>query len=156
MLSSSYLGAWDLFDDDGNPRDRVARIKAVNAVTLPGIRGKIEENRRPVLTLEDSRGNEWPKKLIVNATIGEVIAGMYGPNVRGWSGKLIALYPTTTRGARGGTVDCVRVRPTAPTAKPAEKGPDRPVDEAMRERQMRESGELPAEPPATRQPGEEG
>lgn len=153
-----YLGAWDFLDDDMRPIKRVAEIAAVNAVTLEekNVNGaKIKANRKPVLSFKNT-----PKKLIVNATIGTAIAGMYGNDVRQWPGKKILLYGTTTRGARGGTVECVRVAPTPPkgAATPIES---RPVDEAMRERQMREAGELPDDAPATeerrtREPGEEG
>jgi hypothetical protein len=152
-----FFGAWDFLDEEMRPVKRVAEILAVNAVTLEekNVNGaKIKANRKPVLSFKNT-----PKKLIVNATIGAAIAGMYGNDVRQWPGKRILLYGTTTRGARGGTVECVRVAPTPPkgSATPIES---RPVDEAMRARQMREAGELadapPGDEPRAREPGEEG
>jgi len=135
---SEWLGAWDFYDADGNARDRVGRVVAVRAVQLPGT-GEMKANRKPVITLADSRGVEWPKKLIVNATIGKTIQSMYGPNPKGWTNKLVALYASTTRGARGGMVDCVRVRPEPPRGQ-AQAAPDRPVDPEMRAAQVAEMG----------------
>lgn len=134
MMDREYLGAWDL------PTERTAEIVDVRGVKLPGA-GEIKANRKPVLTFKNTE-----KKLIVGATIGKTIAGMYGPNVEDWKGKRITLYATTTRSKGGETVECVRVRPTIPTA-PARGIESHPVDEAMRERQMRGAGELPSAQP---------
>lgn len=150
------LGAWDFLNEDGSPNDRVAKIKAVDEVTLEGIAAKgIKKNKKPVLTLEDARGRVWKKKLVTNVSICETIASLYGNDVRAWPGKLITLYATTTRGAKGGTVECVRVRPERPQtgARTPNTEPQRPVDEAMRERQI-EQASGPTEPAvAPREPG---
>jgi hypothetical protein len=150
--ANEFLAAYDL------PTDRTATIKRVRGVELPGT-AEIKASKRPVIEFEKTA-----KKLIVNATNGKTIAAMYGPNVEEWKGKRITLYATTTKAKGGGIVECVRVRPTIPKAS---AGPieSQPVDEAMRERQMRGAGEpaAPASddaPPAaasrTREPGEEG
>lgn len=161
-----YLGAWDFLDDDMKPIKRVAEIADVKSIQLEEKKfngATIKANRKPVLSFKNT-----PKKLVVNATIGGVLASMFGPDVRQWPGKRILLYGTTTRGARGGTVECVRVATTPPkgAATPIEA---RPIDEAMRARQMREAGEDPdarsgesadvcnaAAAATTREPGEEG
>jgi hypothetical protein len=54
------------------------------------------------------------KKLWCNKTNGRTIADLHGSDVNGWVGKRVTIYPTTTRGAAGKTVDCIRVRPVAP------------------------------------------
>lgn len=132
MTDREYLGAWDL------PRERTAEIVDVRGVQLPGA-GDIKASRRPVITFKNTE-----KRLIVNASIGKAIAGMYGANVEDWRGKRVTLYATTTRSRGGDVVECVRVRPTIPGPRTATTGvPSQPVDEAMRERQQRGAGELP-------------
>lgn len=147
MMDRPTLGAWDFLDAEGKSVDKIARIKAVNAEMLEGIPGKIAANRKPVLTLEDGHGVEWGRKLICGVTICQAIEGMYGSNPAGWPGKLITLYASTTKGQRGGTVECVRVRPTPPKRKGqrepvADDAPSGPVDEAMRQRQIDEASAL--------------
>lgn len=159
MEARPTLGAWDFLkkekDGSSTPIDRTARIKSVDEVTLKGVQGKgIKAGRKPVITLEDARGVEWQRKLVCGVTICETIAGMYGPDVRKWPGKLITLYGTTTRGASGGTVECVRIRPERPktNAKLSDQ-PTGPVDEAMRERQVQEAGGAETPPDGPREPG---
>ena len=123
MMDQNYLGAWDF------PQDRVGIIERVEGVKLPGA-GEIKENRKPVLSIRGAT-----KKLIVNATIGKTIAGMYGPNTDDWVGKRITMYATTTKAKGRGTVDCVRVRPVIPTG-PGEAISSMPVNEDMRARQI--------------------
>ena len=128
MTDNSRIGAWDLLDDNGQARDRVAEIVKVEAETLKGT-GKIKASRKPVLYF---KGTE--KSLIAGATICKAISQMYGPNTSAWIGKRVCLYATTTSSADG-EVECVRVRPQIPRGK-AEPVPSRPVDEAMRQRQV--------------------
>lgn len=56
------------------------------------------------------------RKLVLNVTNAETIAGMHGPEIEGWTGKAITIYPTTTRFGRD-TVDCIRVRKRKPASK---------------------------------------
>lgn len=142
MMDREYLGAWDV------QADRTAEITDVRAVKLKG-NGTVKANKKPVITFKNTE-----KKLIVGATIGKTIAAMYGPNVEDWVGKKITLYATTTQAMAGDTVECVRVRPTIPKSK-AKGIESQPVDEEMRERQMRAAGDEP-EPngaPQGREPG---
>lgn len=149
MMDRPTLGAWDFYDENGKSMERIARIKAVNEVKLEGIPGKIAANRKPVLTLEDSQGNEWDRKLICGVMICEAIASMYGSDVRQWPGKLITMYPDVTKGQRGGKVDCVRVKNVRPNpGAKTSKAPTGPVDEKMRQKQIDE-----ASAPPTREPG---
>ena len=132
MMDRDTLGAWDF------PRDITATIVSVESVKLPGA-GKIKASRRPVIAFKGS-----PKVLIVGATTGKTIAAMYGNDTAEWIGKRITLYATTCRGADGSTVECVRVRPMIPTEKGAPI-PPQPVDQEMREKQMKASGEMPTD-----------
>jgi hypothetical protein len=61
-----------------------------------------------------------PKKLWCNKTNGRSIKALYGP-IEQWEGKRITIYPTTTRGAGGATVECIRVRNVAPPEKDGAK-----------------------------------
>ncbi len=136
MLDKEYLGAWDL------PRDVHVMIEAVHKARLEGT-GQIKANSRPVMSF---RGTE--KKLIVNATIGTTIQGMYGPDTEDWIGKRITLYATQCASKGGAMVDCVRVRPKPPAAKEkTESVASQPVDEEMRAKQDAAMG---------REPGEDG
>lgn len=131
FMDRDYLGAWDF------PQDRTGTIVAVDEGRLPGT-GEIKANRKPIITL---KGTE--KKLIAGATICKVIGSLYGNDMANWPGKRITLYATTCKGKKKGeVVDCVRVRPIVPTG-PGAPIPSQPVDEAMRERQMRAAGEEP-------------
>lgn len=122
MMDKTYLGAWDV------PTDKTAEIVSVVAEKLPGVPGEIKPNKRPVISF---KGTE--KKLIVNATIGKTIASLYGADVTNWIGKKITLYASTTR-AKGMEIECIRVRPQAPTGQAAPIQ-SQPVDEDMRARQ---------------------
>jgi hypothetical protein len=121
-MGKNFIGAWDCLED------RVVTITRVQIADLPGT-PSIKANKRPALSFDKT-----DKKLLVNATIGDTIARLYGPNVLDWIGKRITLFATTDRGQGGKSVECVRVRPAVP------KGPDTgvpklPVDEEMRKRQ---------------------
>lgn len=73
---------------------------------------------RPVLYFEGKA-----KGMVVNATINDTLTALYGPELEGWVGKRITIYPTTDdRGGQERMV--VRVRPTVPPAKAAPKPAD--------------------------------
>jgi hypothetical protein len=122
FFDKEYLGAWDL------PRDITVQIEAVTKAKLEGT-GQIKANSKPILAF---RGTE--KRLIVNATIGATIAGMYGPQTEDWVGKRVTLYATQCSSKGGQMVDCVRVRPAIPKGK-AEALASQPVDTDMRAKQ---------------------
>lgn len=147
MMGAQYIGAWDV------PKDSTATISKVEVAELPG-NGRMKANKKPVLSFRNTE-----KRLVVNATIGNTIASLYGTDVEQWIGKQITLYATTCRAADGsGQVDCVRVRPKIPTAR---GGPivSHPVDEDMRSRQISamENQDVGAstETPRMREPGDD-
>lgn len=89
-------------------RDVVVEIESVSQGTL-GRGGK--ESKKPVIKMTGKK-----KKFALNKTNGKIIASLYGPDVSLWKGKLLTLYGTTTQFG-GETVECIRVRPVAPSGK---------------------------------------
>lgn len=55
------------------------------------------------------------KGLVLNKTNAQLIAEQHGDEIRDWSGKEIAIYPTTTDFG-GERVDCIRVEQFVPEA----------------------------------------
>jgi hypothetical protein len=53
------------------------------------------------------------KRLVINKTNAKVVAKLHGNETDEWVGKKIAMFATTCQ-AFGETVDCIRIRPTAP------------------------------------------
>jgi len=99
----NYIAACDL-----DSRDVTVTIKDVRACKLRSAQG---EDKRPVASLQES-----DRCFVLNKTNCETISGLYGDKIKGWIGKRITLYPTTTQVARK-TVDCIRVRNRVPPAK---------------------------------------
>jgi hypothetical protein len=102
MFDSQYLGAWDLVG-----RDVTVTIREVEAgkLTAPGGR----TSKKPVIYFQ---GKE--KGLALNKTNAKIVAAMYGTDTEHWVGQQITIYPTKTE-MQGETVDCIRVRPGAPS-----------------------------------------
>jgi hypothetical protein len=129
-LGKIFLGAWDCAED------RTLTITKAELAQLPGVPGRIKGGQKPVLSFKGT-----DKKLIVNVTIGTTIAGIVKSSKPSeWVGHRITLYAAWDRGGGGGQVECVRVRPKAPTG-PDTGVPVLPVDEAMIARQSVAAGE---------------
>ena len=107
---SDYLAAVEF-----KGRDVTMTIASVKRDDLMMKGGKSET--KPVLTFR-----ERPKKLVLNKTNASIIADLYGTEATAWVGKRITLYPTKTQCGRA-TVDCIRVRETAPVGHQATAGP---------------------------------
>ena len=87
----------------------------VRAFTAEKMFANGKQQTRPVRYFEGKA-----KGMVVNATINDTLTALYGPELEGWVGKRITIYPTTDdRGGQERMV--VRVRPTVPPAKPAQK-----------------------------------
>jgi hypothetical protein len=151
MFDSKYLGAWDLMGQDVT----VTIAKVVGAV-VEGEGGL--KKRAPIIFFKG-----WDKPMVANKTFVATMKLVYGvTKVPGYIGKRCTLYATTCKGARGGIVDCVRMRPV----KPASPGVPQsaigtvPVDQEMRRNQIEQAGEMPVrskqqqQGPA-REPGED-
>jgi hypothetical protein len=139
LIERDSIGAWDLVDRSGKPRDFTLEISAVR-----GQKVKSKENPKgkgkPVLSFKGAE-----KYLIAGAVNCQTIEGMYGSDTDGWLGKSITLYATTTDVGPKRGVPCVRVRPTKPTGKADAVLPSQPVDPAMRAIQDEAFGRQPGE-----------
>jgi hypothetical protein len=144
MIEKDYLGAWDLADAAGKPRDFTLEIERVESKIL-----KTKEDpkgkRKVAITFAGAR-----KSFVANSTNCQLIEAMYGGETTAWKGKKITLYGTTTSVGPKRNVPCIRVRPMIPKAAAetlAETLAEKPVDAAMREAQdeafAREAGEGP-------------
>jgi hypothetical protein len=108
MYEKDYVGAWDLPDN----KDTTVTITKVKGGELVGLGGR--KTKKPIIYMQGTT-----KGLALNATNGKAIATMYGNHVEEWVGKRVTLYKSTTRNPNGdGEVECVRVRPQIPAAKP--------------------------------------
>lgn len=142
---TEYLKAADLGE-----RDVTVVIAGIfeEVLTMQGNK----KERKPVLTLANRAGRALGKRLVLNKTNAKLVAATTGEkSVERWIGKAITLYATTTKGARGETMDCVRVRARVnqradeiPEAMAAEPEPRRAFTDDLGE----DAGE--------REPGSEG
>jgi hypothetical protein len=103
MTDREFIYAFDL-----NGKDCVVRIAKVEQGSLASAGGR--KTKKPVVFFE---GKE--KGLALNATNAKTIASMFGNYVEKWIGQAVTLYPTTTQ-MNGETMECIRIRPTAPKA----------------------------------------
>lgn len=113
MLDKEHLGAWDF---TGDTHVVIERVEA-------GVVGRdAKKQRKPILFF---RGSKTGKGMVCNVTNCKTIAGIYGTDTRAWVGKAITVYPTKTQFGSE-QVDCLRIRPTAPTprSRPAETQTD--------------------------------
>ena len=109
---SKYLKAADL---DGEKR--VLQIAEVKRELV----GQGEEQEyKPVVYFEDE-----DKGLILNATNGRSISGMYGDESDDWTGCFVTLYPAWVD-AFGKQTEAIRIepRPPAQTKRPSKPEPD--------------------------------
>lgn len=101
LVNLDYIGAYSL-----NGQDLTVEITKVEVRRVKGEGGKQED-----CTVAELRGQ---KPFIINRTNAKTITKIYGsPFIEDWVGKLITLFPTTTRVA-GEEVECLRIRPIAP------------------------------------------
>jgi len=106
LYDREYVGAWEL-----QGKDVTVTISKVVGGELTAVGGR--KSKKPVISFE---GKE--KKMICNKTNAKVIAALYGNIVEAWVNKRITLFVGQTRDpSTGGDIECLRVRPTIPTAK---------------------------------------
>lgn len=97
------LGAWDLTDERGQPRDVRVTIAGVEKGTVPDPKSGA---KKQVYLIRFQRGS---KKLVLGPTIGDSIAAAVGSADTGdWVGQAITLRPGLTTVNRD-VVECVRV-----------------------------------------------
>jgi hypothetical protein len=126
MFDSAYVGNWDL-----QGRDLVVTIARI----VPGELAKAGTSKKDKAPIVFFEGKE--KGMVLNKTNMKIIGGIVGSfKVKDWLGHAITLYPTTCQFGPN-TVDCIRVRPTAPSkgrngkaAPPVPPDGDPPFDDA--------------------------
>ena len=122
-----YLGAWDFIDGD-----KTLTIERIEAGVVEGEKGR--KDKAPLIFFR-----KCPRPLACNKTNVKQLVRLFGTaRAAELVGKRITLYATTCRGADGGEVDCVRIRPQAPRAQQDSPPPadDPEIPEGMRERQV--------------------
>ena len=97
MFPSDYVAAVEL-----QGRDVTLTVKGISKEAL---QMKDGGNKSKLVM----RFEKTAKKLVVNKTNADVIAGIYGTAAEKWVGKRVTLYPTRCL-AFGEMVDCIRVR----------------------------------------------
>lgn len=108
MYDSEYVAAWDL-----QGKDQVVTIAKV----IPGELSKAGTSKKDRAAIVFFEGRA--KGMVVNKTNRKLIAGIVGSyKAKAWVGATIAIYPTTCSFGPN-TVDCIRVRPTAPRGRGA-------------------------------------
>lgn len=112
LYPSLYLAAHDLQGKDAN-----LTILRVDVEELKTERGS---EKKPIVRFVETRAKaekagdvSKEKRWVMNKTCALVIAAMHGNEIENWKGKRVTLYPTKAQ-AFGKTVDCIRVRETAP------------------------------------------
>lgn len=102
LFPSDYITAADLLG-----RDVTITIEAIEP--RHELQRQSGKDYRPVIRM---RGKA--KKWVLNKTNAKTIAKLYGPEVQGWIGKRVTIYPTRTRFGPD-EVDAIRVRPRVPS-----------------------------------------
>jgi hypothetical protein len=95
-----------LFSHDLLEKEHHLIIEKVTQGQVTGEKGM--KSVKGVLTFQGAK-----KKLALNVTNCQTIAQLYGNEVKGWVGKAITIYPTTTEYNKK-IVGCIRVRSVAP------------------------------------------
>jgi hypothetical protein len=108
LRNPNYIGSWDLYDENGKPREIVVTItKAVKELVYGGD-GKQEECS--VVYFKEV------KPMVANATNLKMIAKVTGsPFIEEWAGKQVRLCVKQVR-AFGETHDAIRVKDEKVTA----------------------------------------
>ncbi len=106
FYDNSMLRVWHL---QGKARTfRIVRVQQI-------IKTEGEDTeKRAVVRLQNSQGEELPLPLELNPTNRDTIIGIYGSKKSNWVGKLITLYPTQCE-AFGKMQECIRIRPFDPS-----------------------------------------
>jgi len=117
LVNPDYIGAYCI------DTDTTVRIISVGQEEVKGENGKKE-----ICTVARLEGM---KPFIINRTNAKTITKVYNtPYIEDWAGKLITIFPTTTKVA-GEVVECLRIRPTMPQ-------PPKPVDYSTQAKMLQE------------------
>jgi hypothetical protein len=115
MTETENLGAWDLADASGKPKDFTLEIAKV----VPGVIKSLERpkgDKRPFIHFKGAK-----KPLVCNATNAKTITAIAGSgDVDKWVGLRVTLYATMVKAKGGEAVQGIRIRPLRASA-PAEE-----------------------------------
>jgi hypothetical protein len=105
LYPSEYVKAADL-----RGKDVTVVIDHLTWENLVMAGGK--RDRKVTVHLRSVSGKKLEKRWVIGKTVLRQIRDALGgeTDVSKWSGGKITMYPTTTRGGDGKTVDCIRVR----------------------------------------------
>ncbi len=104
MTDSIWLFAFDL-----GGQERHVQIEKVTQGEIVGVKGR--KSKKPAVYFKGV-----PKPLALNATNAKAIVAITGsPDTDKWIGQWVTIYPTTCADAEGQMVECLRIRPKAPT-----------------------------------------
>jgi len=130
MTDRDTMGAWDLVDKDGAPKDWTMEIADVRGGLVKS-REKPKGERKPFVYFKGAR-----KPLVCNATNAKTISQIAGSeDTARWIGVRVTLYQTVVQSAGGNEVPGIRIRPRRSTAAAEDMGEGQPVDLMMREAQ---------------------
>lgn len=117
LVNPDYIGAYCI------DTDTTVRIVSVGQEEVKGENGKKE-----ICTVARLEGM---KPFIINRTNAKTITKVYNtPYIEDWAGKLITVFPTTTKVA-GEVVECLRIRLQVPQ-------PAKPIDYSTQSKMLRE------------------
>ena len=119
LFPNKYLGAPDLKGKDVH--------LTIHTLTSESLRTDKGDEQKWVLHFAEmqQRPESERKRLVLNKTNAGFIAKALGEtDTESWIGRRITLYATTCQ-AFGATVDCVRVRTTAPKQREQARPPER-------------------------------
>lgn len=114
LYFTDIYGRDDLKAKDLDGKEQDVTITSVEVVEVK--KWDSEDRQSRILIQLD----KFQKGLVLNATNGRKVYALYGNRAIDWVGKAITLYASETE-VGGKTMECIRVRPTAPTKRPASR-----------------------------------
>jgi hypothetical protein len=130
LTDRETLGAWDLVDKAGKPKDYTLEIVKVAGGVVKSME-KPKGEKRPYVWF---RGADKP--MVMNATNSKAFSAMSGsPEIESWIGMKVTLYQTQVKAKGGELVPGIRVRPMKAKGDAEIMGAGQPVDPVMREQQ---------------------
>lgn len=141
LIDTDYLGQWDFPTRNGKQAevtviiDTVSRFKPkrTKKKKMPDGSWADEPIKRLEIGLRNARG-PIRKKWLSGPATQQIIAGMYGNDIEGWSGKTITLYVDAEVMMGRAKVGGVRVKNVRPTESAGDDEMDRePEPEKVKE-----------------------
>lgn len=99
LRNSEFVGSWDLPADGKAVKVTISELNLENVAIPPSFKKEWTH----VLSFKDK-----PKRMFLKPTNMAAIASWHGDDPKGWIGKEISIFRTTTK-MNGETVECIRV-----------------------------------------------